>query len=502
MPGHKKNPLSLGAAQPSRRTTALLGAALLTVTLAFVAAAYAKTALPVYASPALKAEWNALSIDPYFIGLLLQAIIVPAALIYLFSATPLFRRVVGREISPRDRLKLFAALLGIQFLTQGYQLWLAKAMGEPLIWFTPLVIIVIGALLGGCQVGVGLSVVNILFSGSYELWQGWGNEFGELLQMGGVSALLGNPPWGLILRENYLLKMQVASVLWAGLAISFIADLFSRQNPISLPAAVLLGAAAEGLSAVLTHLAGAPPGLARLLPGALISGLVMLVFALLTRNAQAQDARRRVKEAELARARAELRALRAQINPHFLFNALNTIRYFVRVDPQSARRLLLDLSELFQRALRSGEFVPLEDEISYAKAYLGLEKARLDERLQIEWFIHTNTPLTHPVPTLVLQPIVENAVIHGIAPQSEGGRVRVSIAREGETLLLRVEDNGAGIPAEKLAALLSPAQTTHSIGLKNVDARLRALYGSAYRLRIQSEAGQGARVEIRIPLPE
>ena len=97
-----------------------------------------------------------------------------------------------------------------------------------------------------------------------------------------------------------------------------------------------------------------------------------------------QEAERRAREGELALTQAELAALRAQINPHFLFNALNTIRYFVRTDPDQARTLLLKLSEVFQRVLRSGAFVPLADEIAYAEAYLALEQARLGERLRVE----------------------------------------------------------------------------------------------------------------------
>ena len=186
----------------------------------------------------------------------------------------------------------------------------------------------------------------------------------------------------------------------------------------------MLGIGAELGSAYLGAITGEMLGLLFLIPNMLVSGLALAAIALMVRSVQAETARRKAEAAELALAHAELRALRAQINPHFLFNALNTIRYFVRTDPETARRLLLNLSEVFQRALRSGEFVPLRDELSYVKSYLALEKARLDERLQVEWIVPGEDHLDHPVPTLILQPIVENAVVHGIATESGGGTVR------------------------------------------------------------------------------
>jgi len=221
----------------------------------------------------------------------------------------------------------------------------------------------------------------------------------------------------------------------------------------------------------------------------------------MVRGVQVETARRKAETAELALAHAELRALRAQINPHFLFNALNTIRYFVRTDPKTARRLLLNLSEVFQRALRSGEFVPLRDELSYVEAYLALEKARLDDRLKVEWGILPEAVLDHPVPTLILQPVVENAVIHGIVRQPDGGTVRLAIEEADGDLLLRVEDDGAGIEPARLAEILGPEQAPNAaIGLRNIDGRLRAMYGEEYRLVVESKVGRGTSVQIRIPI--
>ena len=477
-----------------------MGGAAFTAALALTVAFYAKFNVPVDMPPEITAEWSILSFDPYPMGLLFQSIVIPLALLYIFSTTGFFKEIVSHDIPLSAESKLLVILISIQLVTQGYQLWLAHFFGEPSIWFTPLVIIVIGGLLGGWRVGASMSVVNLLFSGSCELWQVWGAEFAMLFRMGGWHLLLTNPPWGDIFLIHYVLQLQSTSVFWAGITVAFLAELFDRRQRLSVWGAIGLGATAETFSAYLTHVAGAPPGLARLIPAILISALTMIIFALLVRNANTENVQQRLKSAELARTRAELRALRAQINPHFLFNALNTIRYFVRVDPPTARRLLLNLSELFQRVIYSGEFVSVEDEIGYTKAYLALEKARLDQRLQVEWHIAESVQLSSLVPTLILQPLVENAVIHGIAPKAAGGKIRIDIEQTAEMLLLRVQDDGMGISPERLSLLLqSPLPQEHAIGLRNVNERLQTLYGKNHRLQIQSETGRGTTVVIKIP---
>jgi len=171
----------------------------------------------------------------------------------------------------------------------------------------------------------------------------------------------------------------------------------------------------------------------------------------------------------------------------------------------AARRLLIDLSEVYQRALRAGDFVPLAEEISHVEAYLALEQARLGERLAVKWSTPPADELGVPVPTLILQPIVENAVIHGIGAKTAGGAVSVTIAKANGLVSFEVTDDGAGIDAERLATLLSGpeepegTEAVESIGLKNVDGRLRALYGEAFGLAIESTGGVGTTVRFRIP---
>jgi two-component system LytT family sensor kinase len=182
----------------------------------------------------------------------------------------------------------------------------------------------------------------------------------------------------------------------------------------------------------------------------------------------------------------------------------------IRTDPETARRLLLDLSEVFQRTLRSGDFVSLRDELSYVEAYLSLEKARLAERLRVRWGgvlqpeapLQTDTPLLDQfVPTLTLQPIVENAVIHGVGQKKDGGTVTIMVEQMGSDLVVKVDDDGVGIDPLRLSEVLDQGEDIPLfIGLRNVDKRLRLLYGEDHRLIIESEVGHGTRVVIRIPM--
>jgi sensor histidine kinase YesM len=151
--------------------------------------------------------------------------------------------------------------------------------------------------------------------------------------------------------------------------------------------------------------------------------------------------------------------------------------------------------------------VPLRDEISYVEAYLALEKARLDERLTVHWTNLAPDLLDQPVPTLVLQPLVENGVIHGVSQRPEGGTIHILLDRAGDDLLVQVSDDGPGFEAADVALSERLPEETEmlvgkrpSIGLRNVDERLRKLYGETYALTIDSEPGRGTRVAFKIPL--
>lgn len=196
------------------------------------------------------------------------------------------------------------------------------------------------------------------------------------------------------------------------------------------------------------------------------------------------------------REQAEFRALQSQINPHFLFNCLNTITYFCREKPERARELLLALSVYFRHTLNSSSayMISIDQELEQVKAYLMLEKARFEEKLQVE--IDFPEQLSIQVPTLILQPIVENAVKHG-AIKREIGKVRIYGQMRPEGLYISVQDNGYGIPEAVLRGFYDK-DTTGQYGLLNVDARLRSIYGEGYALQIQT-GGEGTCISMLIP---
>jgi two-component system, LytTR family, sensor kinase len=211
---------------------------------------------------------------------------------------------------------------------------------------------------------------------------------------------------------------------------------------------------------------------------------------------------RRLREQELDKltTEAELRALRSQINPHFLFNALTTIGYLVQTAPSRALQTLLRLTSLLRAVLRSeGEFTTLGREVEVIEAYLDIERARFEQRLAVT--IDVPAPLHGiRVPPLVLQPLVENAVKHGIAPQRIGGEVTVRARLEPANqqtsrLSLVVRDTGAGATPDALE--LGRAR---GVGLQNVQRRLVGQYGPEASLSIHSAPGEGTTVEIRLPV--
>jgi two-component system LytT family sensor kinase len=211
---------------------------------------------------------------------------------------------------------------------------------------------------------------------------------------------------------------------------------------------------------------------------------------------------REIREQEIGKlaTEAELRALRAQINPHFLFNALTTIGYLIQTAPPRALQTLLRLTTLLRAVLRSeGEFTTLGRELEVVESYLDIEHARFEQRLRVTIDVPSRLRNIH-LPQLVLQPLVENAVKHGIAQKEMGGevviRARVDGSREdNRQLSLIVEDTGAGTTAEALQQGRSKG-----VGLRNVQRRLECHYGDAASLSIRTIPGEGTLVEIRMPV--
>jgi two-component system LytT family sensor kinase len=191
---------------------------------------------------------------------------------------------------------------------------------------------------------------------------------------------------------------------------------------------------------------------------------------------------------------ARLAALTSQINPHFLFNTLNSVSSLIRTDPNQARIMVVRLSTILRRLLRKHEnFSPLRDELSFIEDYLSIEVVRFGDKLRFEKDVAIDT-LDMLVPSMLLQPLVENSIKHGLSSKVEGGTIRISADRRGSRLHLLVEDDGVGISEARLATLLN-----QGIGVTNVNERLKVLFGNDYRMWIDSQPGHGARIEIEMP---
>ena len=206
-----------------------------------------------------------------------------------------------------------------------------------------------------------------------------------------------------------------------------------------------------------------------------------------------QDRERQLTE--LA-ATAQLAALRAQINPHFLFNSLNSIAQLIHSDPDKAEVCVERLADMFRYILHRAakEFVPLAEELEMAEAYLAIERARFGDRLQVETQIDPRS-LHEQIPNFILQPLVENAVKHGLSRKLGGGRVRIAASVGDGLLELTVGDDGVGMAGATLACVYE-----RGVGLRNLRDRLAHLYGPAHLPEITSTPGGGTRVRLRLPV--
>ncbi len=310
----------------------------------------------------------------------------------------------------------------------------------------------------------------------------------------------GQPvPWG-----EVAVTSAASAYLW--MPVTALALWLAERHPIER------GRIRSGLAA---HLAGAMAAVAfRALAVVLLNGCVgwypalpplgevlltsfgnnFFVFWLLAGVGHAAYFARAAREREIRLARAQLHALQAQLHPHFLFNALNTVSACVHRDPHAAERMIARLSELLRGTLHTTATheVPLAEELRLLESYLEIEQARFEDRLRVRWSIDPASRDAR-VPHLILQPLVENAVKHGIAPRSAPGTVEVSAARENGTLHVEVRDDGVGVPAG------FAWETRAGVGLANTRARLRTLYGDRHAFALEGVPGGGVAVRISIP---
>jgi two-component system LytT family sensor kinase len=225
--------------------------------------------------------------------------------------------------------------------------------------------------------------------------------------------------------------------------------------------------------------------------------VIVTVWHALEYYRKVREHERTATELEKNLALARLQALRTQLQPHFLFNTLNSITTLNHDDPKAANRMIARLSELLRMSLESdgAQEVPLSRELDFLHGYLDIQRIRFGERLTVHLDADSNT-LDALVPNLLLQPLVENAICHGIAPFSKPGEVRISARRDQKSLYLQVSDSGPGMTVEKIS------ERGRGVGLANTRARLQELYGHAQRFDLANGTERGFRVEVRIPFVE
>jgi two-component system, LytTR family, sensor kinase len=208
------------------------------------------------------------------------------------------------------------------------------------------------------------------------------------------------------------------------------------------------------------------------------------------------NARNEVKleEQERLLIQARLDTLASQINPHFLFNTLNSISSLIRMNPEQARLMVVRLSRIMRGRLRNQDhFAPLRDELAFIEDYLSIELVRFGDKLRVVKQIDPAT-LDMLIPSMLLQPLIENSIKHGISSRIDGGTITIRTAQTNGRLAVAVEDDGVGIPEAELAGILNKG-----IGVSNVKERLKVLYNQDYRMLIDSQPGRGTRIEIEVP---
>lgn len=296
----------------------------------------------------------------------------------------------------------------------------------------------------------------------------------------GIGAwwLTGRFPWPETLRPRFYLLHLLTGVLYATFWVI---------------ATYTVGALLDGRFDVLERLRSSRVLGWRFILGLVLYGLVAgISYAVRTRR-RLQEQERLAARAEALAAEARLRALRAKLHPHFLFNCLHSLSSLVGEDPAAAERAVERLGDLLRYTLDEDDrdIVPLSEEWAFTRDYLELERLRYGDRLGVEPNLD-EMALSCPVPPFTLQPLVENAVRHAVAERSEGGVIRVTARRDEDRLRLRVADDGPGVDARSLDG-------AHGHGLRSIRQRLRYLYDGRADLTIETSPGAGFAVSLSIP---
>lgn len=330
-----------------------------------------------------------------------------------------------------------------------------------------------------------------------------------------ISQSIHGPPiaWSLAFRRSfeewYTWAILSIGIIWLGNRFPFQSGHGIRWTLIHLAGAVVFAlASVVMISFLLTGQVSVQDGMVftferafkRIILKYCVWNAIMYWMVLLAHQGWLFYQRYRERERQTAAlstelVQARLNLLRVQLNPHFLFNTLNTISALMHEDVKKADKVLVRLGHLLRRTLDQAETqeVPLREELNFLDGYLEIERARFEERLTVEQEIEPGVD-QFLVPSLILQPLVENAVRHGIEPREEPGRILVSVRRADHDMLeLKVSDNGAGLPNRET----TPARA--GVGLSNTRSRLAHLYGDRHAFEIKSTSEGGLEVRLLIP---
>jgi two-component system, LytTR family, sensor kinase len=420
---------------------------------------------------------------PIFVTLLIKLGLV-ALLAGFIARFPAFRRLIVEERrSPRQKLQ-FAAFMGVPFALGVLARLVAHYQGADL----SLEVTVLSGLLGGTIVGLGVGMIVSL--------PAWliGHEFvAPLLAV--LYAVVGGSARYVCPDKEEIWKFSPF------IDLSLYRSIKQRFKHPALDWQVLFWLVCVILEITRLTLGRISLGHLFYLNSPSAWGNVLIVVTTLVavglpvriwNNTRIQ---RKLEEQELALMQARVDALISQINPHFLFNTLNTVSSLVRFDPDTARTVVLKLSNILRRRLKTQiHFSPLKQEIEFIDDYLDIEVVRFGrDKLQIRKEIDPET-LEVVVPSMILQPLVENAIRHGIGPKIEGGTITLRSARKNGRLSVEVIDDGVGIPEDRQREVYDSG-----IGISNVRERLKVLYGQESTFEIESKAGKGTSIRFEIP---
>jgi two-component system LytT family sensor kinase len=425
---------------------------------------------------------KALTVEHFLVTTLVVKVAIVAVLSTMLVRFPWFRRILLTEKRDWPERLIFAASLGVP-LTAG-------VVARVLINYDAADLTLAGSFLAG------------LLAGPYA-----GAIVGSMV---GIPALMAGE-WialpfavGCGFAGGGLREICPKEAIWH-LSPLFFTDLHRNVwrlvRRFQIDWVVILLSAPIGLE-ILRQALGLRFGEARLFhlapPSAWLLGLVVfatvLCVAIPIKIWNSARIEHRLQEQEKLLMAAQMEALASQINPHFLFNTLTSISSLIRSQPETARMLIVKLSGLLRRLLRSQEhFVTLREELEAIDEYLDIESIRFGPKLRIEKSIAPDT-LDMVVPSMLLQPIVENSIKHGLSPKIGQGCITIRSTRQNGHAIIDVIDNGVGVGPDPVDRV-----KTGGIGLRNVNERLRVIYGANYTLQLDSVPGEGTCARIMIP---